>query len=81
MGAALSRELVEEEIAIFLGNLYGQMTVRDSRKFAKKFGEEKRRRQISANFPKIIAAIFRQAIEGSKFAEKFAKFPSHWPKY
>ena len=33
-------------------------------------------------FPqKIIAAIFRQAIEGSKFAEKFAKFPSHWPKY
>ena len=29
---------------------------------------------------KIIWAIFRQAIEGSKFDEKFVKFPPHRPK-
>ena len=66
------------------------MTVRDSRKFDEKFGDQKRGQQIweicllrdlPPNFSpkKIIWAILRQAIEGSKFDEKFVKFPPHWP--
>ena len=66
------------------------MTVRDSRKFDEKFGDQKRGQQIweicllrdlPPNFSpkKIICAILRQAIEGSKFDEKFVKFPPHWP--
>ena len=55
------------------------------------FGDEKHGQQIwvicllcdlPPNFsPKknIIWAIFRQAIKGSKFDEKFVKFPPHWP--
>ena len=66
------------------------MTVRDSRKFDEKFGDQKRGQQIweicllrdlPPNFSpkKIIWAILRQAIEGSKFDEKFVKCPPHWP--
>ena len=65
------------------------MTVRDSRKFVQKFVRQKiakfgkfARRICSEQIfeqKKIIWAIFRQAIEGSKFAEKFAKFPPHRP--
>ena len=40
-------------------------------------------RDLPPNFSpkKIIWAIFRQAIEGSKFDEKFVKFPPHWPRF
>ena len=69
----------------------GQMTVRDSRKFVQKFVRQKiakfgkfaRRicsEQIFEQKKIIIWAIFRQAIEGSKFDEKFVKFPPHRPK-
>ena len=70
----------------------GQMTVRDSRKFAQKFARQKSPRKFGKfarricseqifEQKKIIWAIFRQAIEGSKFAEKFAKFPPQGLRY
>ena len=60
----------------------------DSRKFVQKFVRQKiaagkfARRICSEQIfeqKKIIWAIFRQAIEGSKFDEKFVKFPTHRP--
>ena len=48
---------------------------------ANKFGKFVLLRDLPPNFSpkKIIWAILRQAIEGSKFDEKFVKFPPHWP--
>ena len=64
------------------------MTVRDSRKFVQKFVRQKIAAQIWRRIrseqifeqKKIIWAIFRQAIEGSKFDEKIVKFPPHRPQ-
>ena len=49
---------------------------------ANKFGKFASLATFQQIFPqkKITCAIFRQAIEGSKFDEKFVKFPPHRPQ-
>ena len=53
------------------------------KKWANKFGKFASFATFQQIFPqkKITCAIFRQAIEGSKFDEKFVKFPPHWPRF
>ena len=86
MGADfVARKPMGRKSQIFEQIYTGQMTVRDSRKFVQKFVRQKiakfgkfARRICSEQIfeqKKIIWAIFRQAIEGSKFDEKIVKFP------
>ena len=60
----------------------GAGTVDSPRKLAKfaKFARRICSVQIFAQ-KNFIWAIFRHAIEGSKFDEKFVKFPPHWPRF
>ena len=63
-----------ENLLKVLKNLLGKNEGGKFGKFARRICSE----QIFEQ-KKIVWAIFRQAIEGSKLAQKFAKFPPHLP--